>query len=607
MNRTSTFLYGACQLLIAIILVAIPFVIDPSLVYPIALKGVVLRVLVAVLFVLWAAWLISDRRIRVAVSPVTYLVVVFLAVLGVTSFLGVDLYESIWGSLVRVEGFLTLLALGLFAFISSNILRQKREWARVITVSVVVSSILASVALLQFAGVIDRISPGSNPSATLGNSLYLSGYLLLNLFLVFWLWSLRTSSYLRDGIFVLLLSLYVSALFITAAKGSHLALLVGMFVSALGLISSSRTLCWPLVTRRTVSVGAVSVALALGSIASIYYFTPAQAPWRVLSPTDEYFTRTDVETSYIARYELWKLAWKGIEERPLIGWGLESFDQVYERHYTLSVGVSRHDRPHNSVLRWWVEGGAFALLFFLMLFSGAVFALWRKEKEDPRCIHAIDVPIFAGFMGAYFVQSLTSYDDISRLLMFFLALGYIMTQTGRQVRTTAPAKYLIMLVGLTIIAVLAPFHIDSVRTLYSLASVDDIVRVEGPGPVVCADVSLVPWKRYSKDCDDVVSLYDRYQELLAYEGFSSIEVAREIVRTARHLEKEEGVSDDVRRQYRELARRAIREQLARQPFDSVLRAQALEFYREAQMSDEADEMYRSLLEYAPGRAAGYRR
>ncbi|MEX1026536.1 MAG: O-antigen ligase family protein [Candidatus Paceibacterota bacterium] len=610
MNRISIFLFSTCQVVIAAILIALPLAIDPSAVYPVALKGFVLRGLVAVLFVVWALWLVSDRRIRVRVSPLAYILGGFLLVVGGTSLIGIDPFGSIWGSFDRMEGFLTLASFGVFAFIASNVLQQKRDWVRMITVSVAVSSVLAGIGLLESLGVIGRIIPGIGPSATLGNSLHLSGYLLLSSFFVFWLWSLRASGLGRNIVFVLILSLHISALFFTAAKGSHLALLGGLFISAIGLIGSSRTPCWPLMTRRTLLAGAVGVAVALGSVVSLYYVTPAEAPWSVASPADEYFTRSDVQTSFIARYELWQFAWYGIQERPLTGWGLDTFDQAYERYYYPTLLVSRYDRPHNAVLRWWFEGGVAALVLFLLLIIAAVGFLWRIERNDPRCIHAIDLPIFAGFMGAYGIQSLTSYDDASRFLLFFLAIAYIQTQTGRQITLTAVAKYLVMLVGLTVIAIVAPFHIDSARTLYSLATIDEVVRVdEERGPLICSSSRSVRWVRGEAACGELIPLYERYTMIRLLDGFSTYEETREIIRAARAVERHASITASTRRAYRALAHAAIREHLTRHPFDNVLRPQALEFYREVRddpdLAAEARTVFQELHRQAPGRAATY--
>jgi O-antigen ligase len=93
------------------------------------------------------------------------------------------------------------------------------------------------------------------------------------------------------------------------------------------------------------AIGLVS-ALATVVLSAAYSPPPLKEPLRTIVP--RYFWARITDEMYpdrpeaITRLAQWKFAWKLTQERPLTGWGLQSFGKLYEAHAHLWLGY-----PHS--------------------------------------------------------------------------------------------------------------------------------------------------------------------------------------------------------------------------------------------------------------------
>ncbi len=85
--------------------------------------------------------------------------------------------------------------------------------------------------------------------------------------------------------------------------------------------------------------------------------------------------------SVLARFHYWRSSAEIIREKPVLGWGLRSFQRVYPRGQirvrteNLDSGEYRSGEivthPHNELILLWVEGGLLLLLSF-MIYTGGI-------------------------------------------------------------------------------------------------------------------------------------------------------------------------------------------------------------------------------------------
>jgi hypothetical protein len=78
------------------------------------------------------------------------------------------------------------------------------------------------------------------------------------------------------------------------------------------------------------------------------------------------------------RFTVWNLAFEGFKERPLLGWGQEGFNFVFNTYYTPELWSQEpwFDRAHNIFLDWLIAGGILGLLGYLSLYVFMLYLVW---------------------------------------------------------------------------------------------------------------------------------------------------------------------------------------------------------------------------------------
>ena len=85
-----------------------------------------------------------------------------------------------------------------------------------------------------------------------------------------------------------------------------------------------------------------------------------------------------------ARYIVWKMAWNGFLERPILGWGLENFNVTFGKHFDSKLYLREYggeiwfDRAHNIVLDTLINSGIVGLISYLSIFCTSIFLLLKK-------------------------------------------------------------------------------------------------------------------------------------------------------------------------------------------------------------------------------------
>src|SRR3989344_3553367 len=78
------------------------------------------------------------------------------------------------------------------------------------------------------------------------------------------------------------------------------------------------------------------------------------------SPVLSRFASINVEeTTTKSRFMIWNMAMQGLKERPILGWGQESFNYVFNKYYDPGMYGQEQwfDRTHNIIFDWLIAGG----------------------------------------------------------------------------------------------------------------------------------------------------------------------------------------------------------------------------------------------------------
>jgi O-antigen ligase/Flp pilus assembly protein TadD len=416
-------------------------------------KTVFFRILVDIIFIAYLLLITTAPRYKPKFSALSWSIVAFFAVSLIASILGVDFFKSFWGSFERMTGLITFAHLFAFFLVLTSVFRERKHWEMILTISILIGVILVFYVSISS-------DPTTRGGGTIGNTSFMSTYLLFNIFFALILF-LSKRGWLKL-LYGLGLAIMVWRLFFSQepTQGAIGAFWGGLFLFALSyllfrLFSSQRRL-------RAVGLGLIAFLVLFGA---------------VFSQTD--FLKNKIKdisesTSWQSREVVWNMSIQGVKERPWLGWGEENFTIPFGKYYDPALPVSGdswYDRAHNIVFDVLISSGIIGLLAYLSIFFFAIIGLLRilrnlKDKNDS--FIALGT---VSLLAVYFAQNLWVFDMITSYMMFFLTLSFIyfLIQNNKQ-ETVAeepvkkPYKFFF---ALMIIAALASIYWGNIKPAQS--------------------------------------------------------------------------------------------------------------------------------------------
>lgn len=391
-----------------------PLIISGRYFFPfVGPKSIYFFALVEIIFAVYLLLILLKPKYRPRFNILLIAIILFVAVLILSSFLGEDFSRSFWSKYERMTGLLMWFHLLAFFVVLSSVFKKREDWFKIFGVSVFAAVLMGIISL--FAKIDINLLGGMGVStrggATIGNSSFLGTYLLFNIFLALYL-LLKSRSGLRiySGISLAIIS---SALFLSGARAATLSVLGGVILLFfLWLIFSKKGI---------LKLAGVSLLIifAIGVLSLIY----------LSSQPDSFVYQKLVQMASKSRIVVWEMAWKGWLERPWLGWGPENFELVFTKYYDPRLFLSEYggevwfDRAHNIVFDTLITSGIIGLLSYLGIFISAFYVLWRKYFREK--LDFWIAGIFSVILISYFVQNLTVFDMVNSYMMFFLVLGFI--------------------------------------------------------------------------------------------------------------------------------------------------------------------------------------
>lgn len=120
------------------------------------------------------------------------------------------------------------------------------------------------------------------------------------------------------------------------------------------------------------------------------------------------YENNDSNTSIGLRFEMWKSAWIAIQERPIVGWGVQGMQHKKEElisQHVVSPEIRDFTHVHNQYLNDWAERGLFGLLSLLSIFTVPFIVciryMLKAVKGSPQYVMAV--------LGAIHILAVFSY------------------------------------------------------------------------------------------------------------------------------------------------------------------------------------------------------
>lgn len=520
------------------------FIVSPSMLFPfITGKNFTFRIIVEVIFVLWAILALRDNSFAPKKSWIFYMMGIFIIAMGIADIFGANPYRAFWSNYERMEGFIGLLHLFLYFVVVSTVLRGRTIWDWFLGTWLISSVIMGIYGLLQLSGHITINQSGVRLDGTFGNATYLAVYMMFvfsfTCFLALrlvpknksWLWVL-----VPVGVLELIILYY------TATRGNILGLLGGIVVAAVLMAFHERK--HPVVKKASIGIIVLLIVLTgvFVAVRNTKFVQNSQVLQRFAS-----LSISDIQTQ--GRYYIWPMALKGTLERPLTGWGQNNFTYVFSKFYNPAMYSQEQwfDRAHNMFLDWLVAGGLITFIPYLALFVLFFWYLWRRKNNFSNA----EKSVLTGLMAAYIFQGLFVFDNLVSYILFFSLLAFVLAESDAPL-LQAPAWLTKDAVQNITIAVLV---IAGVFVLYDW----NIRPIEASQDLIAA-MREVQSSNFTASLDD-------FDKVFALNTFGNTEAREQLVSAASNF-LASGVPQDTQTRYVTLAKAQMQAQVAFDPKDA---------------------------------------
>jgi tetratricopeptide (TPR) repeat protein len=191
--------------------------------------------------------------------------------------------------------------------------------------------------------------------------------------------------------------------------------LIGGVLLALGLYALCATK-----SKKSHRIGAVVTIAVILLIGGIFW----------MNRTSEFVQKSEVlsrmasislqENKTQARGYIWPMAIKGWQERPILGWGQENFNYIFNGNYNPAMWSHEQwfDRAHSVFLDWLTASGLLGLMAYLALYVLSIMAVWKSS------LSVSEKSIFTGLIVGYAIHNVFVFDNLASYVLFFAVIGF---------------------------------------------------------------------------------------------------------------------------------------------------------------------------------------
>jgi len=376
-------------------------------------KQLPFNILMEILFAIWLVFILRYPEYRPKKNFISYgLIAYFLAILA-SCVISIDFNLSFWGDAERMLGFFHLAHFLIFYFILITAFRTWKEWRALFLLSVAIATLVSLIGLF-----------GQDGYSTIGNTAYVSGYLIFSIYFIILLFFRSTNKSAR-WLYVLPLIFMFWEFKNMRTSGAIIGLGVSILILFLlvGLSHVNKKI------RRTSLVVFILAIIALAGI-----FSQTSSAWFQNSFLKNL---TSQKTTFQTRLISWRGAAADFKNHPIFGTGFGNYAAIFDKHfdskfYNYTIGDTYFDRAHNNLIDITSTTGVLGLLTYLSIFLAAAYYLFKEFKlngklisSEPSGLNNIEIIIIVSLISAYFIQNLAIFDSFSTFIGLMIILGFI--------------------------------------------------------------------------------------------------------------------------------------------------------------------------------------
>ncbi len=389
-------------------------------------KTVLFQILIEVLLVLALVYFSLNKEKKIIkLNLLDWLVFAFVICQLISAFFGVNFIRSFWGYQSRAQSVFTWLHFTVFYLLLRQFFITKKDW---FNLGVWVLAVGFISCIIAWAGphlsFLEGIVAPGRFSGLIGNPIFFAGYLIIPVFLGFaWFFVLEKGDKWRwfglaAGAFSLV------ALLLSQVRGAFVGLIAGIFAIWLlylfyGQSARLKKICF--------IIGVLFISLISGAYIANQnggFFKnnlPAIARLLDIRPA---------ETTASTRLMAWQIALKGWKDKPLLGWGPENYQDIYDKYYNpkfleYSFAETVWDKPHSYPLEVLSSMGVIGFSCYAAIIVILLFYLKKIIKKQDSDNKKFAFMILTCAIAAYIVQNSFGIETSNSLQMWFFVVAFV--------------------------------------------------------------------------------------------------------------------------------------------------------------------------------------
>lgn len=400
---------------------------------------------VEIVAIILGVYLLSlKNKIFFRFSPITTTLAFFLLIITFSSIFGVDFGTSFWSKATRSTGLFYFFHIGLFYIFFSSLFREMKDIRTFLKVFVISAGLLSIVSILGQEGVGWLFKNKGWQGVTIGNSTFAGMYIYAGFMMSIYLLSTmqkQDKAWWKNILpLVFVFSPYLLSFDVWRGElegiysiiGSAQASSITLILSSVALLASY--LVWQLKnpkTRKTI--------LFSGFFLSLIIFSLAGAS---LLKKEGKIQQVYLSQSTATRPIVWSFSKDAINEKPLLGWGVDNFDKVFQKYYDNRVlelkngGEAWLDRAHNIFVDQTIETGYLGTIsyvfVYLSIFITLLYVLVRSKDRETLILSTVLLVYFFGHL----LELQTAFDTTINyvyLACFVSVSSYLFLKTRSEV------------------------------------------------------------------------------------------------------------------------------------------------------------------------------
>jgi O-antigen ligase len=385
------------------------FLVFTNLLFPyITSKQIVFNVIIEILLIFWLALLVKYPEYRPQKSFITYGLLAYFAVIIISCFTGVDFNLSFWGDIERMLGVFHLLHFLALYFIIITVFRERQDWKLFLVYSMVLSVLVSLYAITN-----------NKADSTFGNTEYVGGYLLFNIYFCFLLFFAEKSRALR-WLYLLPLPVLFWSFKMADVTGAYVGLgLSFLLLSFLyGLLNKNKK----------IKIFAL-IIFGLLVAATLFVMLNKKGDFVQNNSLLRPFAEISLQkNTFQTRLISWKTAFQDFHNHPVLGTGYGNFSITFDKYfdpkfYNYTRGETYFDKAHNNIVEVFSTTGLLGLATYLLIWAALAYYLLVGYIKKKISIH--EFILISCLLAAYFIHNFAVFDALVTYLVFMMTLAYV--------------------------------------------------------------------------------------------------------------------------------------------------------------------------------------